>query len=557
MPVTGAEWLAASLAASGQTHVFFVDAVLRPTLLALSRHGVKPVLAHTEKAAVYMADAYARIAGRPGIVAAQSVGAANLASGLQDAFLARTPVIAMTGRKVPAHQHRNAYQEVAHAPLFQPVTKFAAEVADAADLPRLLRQAWAAAASVPTRPVHLDLAGLQAEVIEQGSVAAPPADLSALRVPRHRPEGDPQAVAAAVAALSGAKRIVVVAGDGAAQSGCGAELLAVAEALGAPILTTLGARGLVPTTHPLHCGVVGSYSAPPANRIVHGADLVLMVGCDTGDQMTHHWRVPAPGTCVVQVDADPLEFDRSYAAEAAVLGDPRAVLAAMAKLVEPRRDRSFLAESQALIAAWRDEMAPRLASAAVPLDPARLCAELSAALPPEAILVADTGYSGIWTGTLVEFDGAGQTYLRAAGSLGWSFPAALGAKCAAPDRPVVCFTGDGAFHYHLAELETARRLGLAVVVVINNNRGFGQGWPNVRRMAGNDTAAASELLRFGETADFAAIARGFGVEGVTVETPDQIAPALRAALAANRTVVLDVRTDIEARAPEASIPGEK
>jgi acetolactate synthase-1/2/3 large subunit len=170
--------------------------------------------------------------------------------------------------------------------------------------------------------------------------------------------------------------------------------------------------------------------------------------------------------------------------------------------------------------------------------------------------VADTGYSGIWTGTLVEFDGAGQTYLRAAGSLGWSFPAALGAKCAAPDRPVVCFCGDGGFHYHLAELETAQRLGLAVVVVVNNNRGFGQGWPNVRRMAGNDTDAAATLLRFGETADFAAIARGFGVEGVTVERPDGIGPALRAALAANRTVVLDVRTDIEARAPEAWIPLE-
>jgi acetolactate synthase-1/2/3 large subunit len=109
----------------------------------------------------------------------------------------------------------------------------------------------------------------------------------------------------------------------------------------------------------------------------------------------------------------------------------------------------------------------------------------------------------------------------------------------------------------VAELETAQRLGLAVVVVVNNNRGFGQGWPTLRRIAGNDATAAAELLRFGESADFAAIARGFGVDGVTVERPEDIAPALRAALAARTTVVLDVRTDIEARAPEAWIPGEK
>jgi acetolactate synthase-1/2/3 large subunit len=167
--------------------------------------------------------------------------------------------------------------------------------------------------------------------------------------------------------------------------------------------------------------------------------------------------------------------------------------------------------------------------------------------------VADTGYSGIWTGTLIEI--VEQTYLRAAGSLGWSFPAALGAKCAAPARPVICFCGDGAFHYHLPELETSKRLGIPVVVVVNNNRGFGQGWPNVRRVAGNDDRAAAEILRFGDAADFAAIARGFGLNGETIERPAEIAPALRAALGRNETTVLDVRTDIESRAPEASMPG--
>jgi acetolactate synthase-1/2/3 large subunit len=553
MSMNGAEWLARSLHASGQTHLFFVDAVLRRTLLECERLGVQPVLAHTEKAAAYMADGYARIAGRPGVVAAQSVGAANLAAGLQDAFLARSPVLALTGRKPAAMQHRNAYQEVVHAPLFAPVTKFAANLDGAEDLPRQFRQAWAAAVAAPPRPVHLDLNGLMGELVEAGAIEAPLAALGAWRAPSHRPAADPAAVEAAAEALLSVGKLAIVAGDGAALSGCGAELLALAEALHAPIATSLGARGIVPTRHPLHVGVVGTYSAPPANRVVHAAEMVLFVGCDTGDQVTHGWRIPAPGARVVQIDADPLEFHRSYPAEVALLGDPRVTLATLlTALGQPGRDGGFAAWAQQQVEAWRASVAPRLASNALPIDPARLSAEITRALPADGILVADTGYSGIWTGTLVEMQ-PGQTYLRAAGSLGWAFPAALGAKCAAPGRKVLCWSGDGALYYHLAELETARRRGIAVALVVNNNSGFGQGWPNLRRQAGNRPGAAEALLRFGPT-DFTEVARSFGVRGIRVERAQEIAGALAEALAAEETVVVDVVTDIESRAPEPWTP---
>src|SRR4051794_39983751 len=165
-PATGAEFLARSLAANGTTHVFFIDAILRRTLIELGTLGVQRVLAHSEKAAAYMADGYARIAGRPGICFAQSVGAANLASGLQDAYLGHTPVIALTGREPPLFQHRNTYQELPHQPLYQSVTKFSADVADAADLPRLLRQAWRESMCGSPRPAHLDLYGRSAAVVE-------------------------------------------------------------------------------------------------------------------------------------------------------------------------------------------------------------------------------------------------------------------------------------------------------------------------------------------------------------------------------------------------------
>jgi acetolactate synthase-1/2/3 large subunit len=547
----GAAWLARSLSDSGISHLFFVDAVLRQTLLALDPLGVQVTLAHTEKSAAYMADGYARVAGRPGVVAAQAVGAANLAAGLQDAWLGRSPVLALTGRKPLGHQHRNAYQEVAHAPLFAPVTKHAAMVERAEDLPRALRFAWSAMTGAPPRPAHLDLNGLMGEVIERGEIAEPPLALADWQAPRAR------SIAAdldrAAALLRAASRVALVVGEGAALSGCGAEVLALAEALQAPIATSLGARGIVPTRHPLHLGVLGAYAAPPANRVVSEAELVFFIGADTGDMLTNYWRTPRPGVRAIQLDADPMEFERSYPLECALLGDPKLSLAALLPLLGGARDDAYARRAAAAMAEWRAAMVPRLASGAAPIDPARLCAEITAALPEGAILVADTGYSGIWTGNLVELDGTTQRYLRAAGSLGWSFPAALGAKCAAPDRKVLCFSGDGALYYHLTELETARRRGIAVTLVVNNNSGFGQGWPNYLRQAGNNPRAAEQVLRFGPT-DFAQVARDFGLEGIRVEQPEALSPALRRALASEQTVVVDVATDIAARAPEPWTP---
>jgi thiamine pyrophosphate-dependent acetolactate synthase large subunit-like protein len=555
-PITGAEWLARTLAVNGTSHVFFIDAVLRRTLIELGALGVTRVLAHAEKSAAYMADGYARIAGKPGICFAQSVGAANLAAGLQDAWLGHSPVIALTGREPPFFHHRNTYQELPHGPLYASVTKFSADVTEAADLPRLLRQAWREAMTGSPRPAHLDLYGRSAAVVETSLVSEPVAVDPALQLtmPPYRPSPSDGEIERAAAKLRTAKRVVIVAGTGAAASGAGPEVLALGEALAAPIGTSLGGRGLVPTRHRLSIGCPGNYAAPPANQIVHEADLVVFIGCHTGDQVTHTWRIPSLETEVVQIDVDPLELGRSYPRTLGLMGDPKATLAKLlSALGKPARDASFADRAAGLVAAWREARARKLASNAAPILPDRLCAEITRALPEDGILVGDTGYSGIWTSTLIELNGTTQTYLRAAGSLGWSFPAALGAKCAAGKRKVICWSGDGAIYYHLTELETARRRGIAVVLVINNNSGFGQGWPNIQRQQGNTPGDVRELVRFGPT-DFADVARVFGLRGIRVEEPSQIAPALREALASDETVVVDVNTDIDARAPEPWLP---
>src|SRR5271154_3436105 len=224
--MNGAEWLARALAGTGMSHVFFVESVMRRTLLHLGDLGVKPILAHSEKAAAYMADGYARVSGRPGVCMAQAVGAANLASGLQDPWLGRSPVIALTGHKPASFRHRNAYQEIAHAPLFAAVTKFSTPVDSTSELPRLLRHAWRAALADPPRPTHLDFDGHQGDTIELGQTAEPPViELEARGIPVHRPVADQRDIERAAALLSDTRRVAIVAGDGSAASGAGPEVL--------------------------------------------------------------------------------------------------------------------------------------------------------------------------------------------------------------------------------------------------------------------------------------------------------------------------------------------
>ncbi|NPD17439.1 thiamine pyrophosphate-binding protein [Xinfangfangia sp. D13-10-4-6] len=553
---TGASWLAKSLAARGVDHVFFIDAILRRSLVEMEHEGIRRVLVHSEKAAAYMADGYARVRGTPGICFSQSVGAANLAAGMQDAWLAQTPVLAFTGRKHLKYQHRNAYQEVDHAPLFQAVTKASIDANDSADLPRLLAHAWRTAMTGTPGPVHLDVLGHMGELIEKGTVDAEiAAGLPQSALPLRRLLADDAELEPALARLTGAARVVIVAGTGATQSDAGPEILELAEALKAPVATSLGARGIIPTRHPLSAGTVGNYSAPPANEIVGAADVVFYIGCRTGDQVTLDWRVPGLATPIVQLDIDPTELGRSYPDTLGICGDPKRSLRRLIELlgVPDGRGAGFADWAAAQVAEWRTEFAARAADRSGPIRVETILDDITATLPETGIVVADTGFSSIWTCTGIELNGAGQTYLRAAGSLGWSFPAALGAQCAAPNRRVVCFTGDGGLYYHLPELETARRYNIPLVLVINNNSGFGQSIENIRTIQGSTPGTPEELGLFGPL-DFARIAREFGVEGHRIERAEDLRPALAAAFKAKGPVVLDVITDIEPRAPVAWKP---
>ena len=552
--MTGARFIAESLGGYGVTHVFFVEAILRRTLMEMETLGLRRILTHSEKAAAYMADGYARAARRPGVCMAQSVGTANLASGLQEPFLGRTPVVALTGRAALAAQERHAYQEIQHAPLFAAVAKSSASVTAPDQLPRLLRQAFRDATTGAPGPAHLDLLGHQGQAIE-----TPEVDLTLVpepifsRIPAYRPTPEPEAVQQVARALRVAERPVIVAGGGVTASGAGADVVALAERLQIPVAASLNGKATLLETHPLNVGVVGRYSRWCANRVVSEADLVLYIGSSTGELVTHGWTVPGPGASVIQIDIEPAELGRSYPNIASLCGDAAVTLQMLLAELPARGPSPWTTRAREHVAAWRKEVEPHCASDAVPIRPERLCRELSAWLPSNAILVADTGYAAIWSGTMIYLTRPDQRYLRCAGSLGWAFPGSLGAKCGAPDRPVVCFTGDGGFWYHLSELETARRCGINTITIVNNNAALGQCAGPIRKMYGARPGNPEELCGF-STVNFARIAEEMGCLGIRVERPDEIAPALRAAGAADRPVVVDVFTDVSCYAPEPWTP---
>ena len=543
--MTGAKFMADTLKAYGVTHVFLVPAILRRALAEMDLIGIKRVITHGEKAAAYMADGYARASGKPGICMAQSVGAANLAAGLQDAYLGLSPVIALTGHKRTDEQYRNAYQEIEHSKPFASVTKFSAVVDNAEQLPHLLRQAFREATTGAPAPVHLDIQGMSGDFATEAE-----ADLEVMfestfaQRPAFRPEADPESVRAAALALTSAQRPVIVAGGGVTSSGAQQEIVELAEMLNIPVATSLNAKGTIPDNHPLAVGVVGSYSRWCANRVVSEADLVFYVGSHTGSQVTNEWRVPSPGTPVIQLDIDPSELGRTYPAQVAMHGDAKATLRRMIEALEPIGGHAdWVGRVQQLVQEWRDDVAPRVKSEAIPIIPERLCNEITKFLPSDAMLVADTGHAGIWTGSMIDFNHPTQEYIRCAGSLGWGLSAAMGAKCALPDRPVLCFTGDGGFWYHIAELETAVRNNINLVTVINNNSALSQDQRgDERAYAGMEGGHPEDLWQFTDT-NFARVAESIGCFGIRVERPGDIQSALEQAFASGRPAVVDVVTD--------------
>lgn len=522
--------------------------------IALEEVGIRQVLARSEGAAVYMADAFARVTGRPSFTyGAYGPGAANVAGALAEPFWSATPVVALVSAMRRTERFRKEYQELDQVPLFSSVTKWGAEASDRKHVPRLVREAVRRSLSGTPGPVYL---GIPGDIFEEEMPdwKKPSNHREPVRLPLTRPAPSVADAESVVRALAGASRPVILAGTGVHQSGAYDALRQLAERLAIPVATSSGGKGAIADNHELALGTAGRYSRKYASATVRDADVVLAIGTALGGMVTDTFKLITPGTFLVHVTIDPEVIGLNFTPNIGIVADAKTfletVLAAaerMEVLPSPGSE-AYLTELAETKRAWQEQratLAARDGADGGPMRPEAIMAVLDDSLPADAIFVADTGYSAAWAGALADVKQPGRNFIRADGSLGWAFPAALGAQMAAPDRQVVCITGDGGFGYHLADIETALRHNLPVTVVILNNQtlAFEEHVQNLLY-----DHVVHEVDRF-EDVDYGQVARAFGARGFRVTNAADFRSALAAGLERRGPTIIDAVIDREALGP--------
>lgn len=342
--------------------------------------------------------------------------------------------------------------------------------------------------------------------------------------------------------LATSERPLIWAGGGVITSGAMEPLLELATRLQVPAVTTYMGKGTIPETHPLCVGPVGQIGRPETNALVKRADLVLAIGTRFTNLDTAGWTLPARGTRVIHVDIDVEELGRHFEVALGVCSDARVFITALLRRMDGRQhsERAWTQEASAVAVTWRSERGPmsRRPMDAPPgtVHPLQVIAALRRAMDPHDVIDCDSGFNQIWGGQYFETTEAGRSYIgpRGMGVMGYSFPAAIGAKIGDPGRRFVALCGDGGFMMLLHELETSLRMNIPVVVCVMNNRNL-EYCTQIQQAFGGVPASTTMM-----DTDFAAVARAFGCNGIRVTDPALLKPALREALASNRTTVVDV-----------------
>ena len=523
--------------------------------LAAPHVGIKQAAYRQENAGGAMADGYARISGRVGVVTAQNGPAATLlVAPLAEALKASIPIVALVQEVTRSTTDRNAFQELDHLNMFAPVAKWVRRIDRTDRLEDYVDMAFTAAASGRPGPAVILV---PADLLVEN--APPPSPRSARLglYPLDRMLADPASIAQAADMLAAARYPVIVAGGGVHLSAAHDELAALQQDAHLPVGTTTMGKGVVDEAHPLTMGVVGYVMGRGARTfgmrfMLDRADVVLLVGNRTNQNGTDSWKLFAPGTKFIHLDADPMEVGRNYEAHRLV-GDAKLTLAALRDalvsrdLAARKAARPALeAEIAAAVSDWQGIVANVRARDGGPVRPERVMAELDRRMSAEDIAVADASYSSIWIVGGLTARKAGQRFLtpRGIAGLGWGLPMAIGAQFAAPNRRVFCLCGDGGFAHSWAELETLRRLNLPITVMVLNNGILGYQKHAEDVIFGEHTDAVDFAA-----VDHAAIARACGVFGVRIERGQDVGPALDAAFASGKPALLDIVTDPDAKPP--------
>ncbi len=554
---TVADALAAGLKRHGVTEIFG-QSLPTALFLATPRHGIRQIAYRTENAGGAMADGYARASGKVGVVAAQNGPAATLlVPPLAEALKASVPILALVQEVPQANRDRNSFQEFDHLALFASCTKWIRTLDEPGRVDDLLDMALTVACSGRPGPVVLML---------PRDVLTRPVEVSTHRrralgkFPLDRTQPAEDEIVRAAERIACARNPVLVAGGGVHLSGAADVVAEIQEHASLPVGTTTMGKGSVDERHPLSIGVISNYMGRTSashhlREFVAETDLVVFVGSRTNENGTDAWRAFPRSVAVVHIDVDSGEVGRNYEAEIRLVGDARLTLEALRAALDHVDLGARHGARSAVEARVRDarrlhheDVRALVGATTTPIRPERVAAELDALVADRGnvLVAADASYSTIWMGNFLRARYAGQRFLspRGLAGLGWGLPLALGAKAARPEARVVALVGDGGFGHVWSELETAVRENLPVVVVLFDNGILG-------------FQKHAELVQFGAhtsavdftRVDHCAVARACGAEAVRVESPEDIRPALLKALDDDRTWLIEVRSDPDARPP--------
>jgi acetolactate synthase-1/2/3 large subunit len=547
--MTGGEALARILKAAGVEYVFGISVGSQaPFTLGAMRLGMRIVTVRDEKCASLMATAYSKTSGKPGICLASGPGAAHLALGMYEAFNSANAIVALTADANVAGMWRPGSTYMDQQALFQPITKWTVRAEALATLPDIISRALRVATTGSPGPVAVIVSN--ALFAAEGDFNIPTEAESAPQTTSRVVPGAASVEQAAQLLLE-AKSPAIIAGGGVMLSQAARDLLELAELTGIPVATTHVAHGTFPSAHPLSLGVVGNPVAGSrgriANKVVGEADVILAVGTRLDGRTTRGYTLIPPTTKLIQIDLDPQEIGSNYPVEVGIVADARLALEALQATLAPRVTRpSSIADTPrareiaAMTEEWYTEFAPQMNSNAVPIKTPRLFREIQHFVNDQTIVVVDAGGSSYWSPAYLELTPENQAlYPRGAAAIGSSLPMALGAQLAAPEKRVICISGDGGFVYNIMELETAVRLNLPVVNIIVNNSCLGmerRGYVDYVGEVPPDPVIFSPQ-------DFSKIAQAYNCFGVRAEKPGDIRGAIAAALASGRPAIVDVLTD--------------
>jgi acetolactate synthase I/II/III large subunit len=543
--ISGAEAMVRMLQLHGVQHIFglcgdtslpFYDALYRLD------HGMQHILARDERSAAYMADVYARIAGRVGVCEGPSGGGATyILPGLIEANDSSSPLLAITTDVSVAARGKFPLTELDQRTLFRPVTKWNAMIDLPVQIPLLVRTAFQRMTTGKPGATHLGFPfDVQRGEVNEADIWA---DATLGQVPPYRVAPPGSEVERMAALLRTAQRPLLVCGGGPIIAGACDEVQRLAELLAAPVATSVSGQGVIADTHPLALGVVGSNGGTPQTRdVLMSADTVVFIGCRAGSVTTERGRFPAPGhSKILHIDVDPDVIGVNYATDAALVGDAKLALAALCEALGNSASEDALHTAYQTVAAAKQEKFEIFREYASIRDglirPETVIDALQQHTPAASIIVADPGTPCPYFSGYYEHRQAGRYFVtnRAHGALGYALPGVVGAQFARPNAKCIAVMGDGSFGFSCGEMETIVRYQLPVTMLVISNAVFG--WIKAGQKSGFNQRYFSVDFR---RTEHARVAEAFGVKAWRVEDPVQLHDTVQQALATDGPTLVDI-----------------